>query len=68
MSLKAFHIFFIIVSILISIGFAVWVMMGGSGDQMTTGLLLMGWFSAFLSVGLVVYGVCFIRKVRTIII
>lgn len=68
MSLKAFHIFFILVSIVISLGFAAWVIMGGAGERTTLGLQVMGWFSAVLSIGLVVYGVFFIRKARSIII
>jgi len=68
MSLKAFHIFFILVAIFISIGFAAWVILGGAGDQTTPGMRFMGWFSAVLSVCLVFYGVNFIRKAKSIII
>ena len=68
MSLKAFHIFFIALAILISFGFAAWVFLGGAGDRGSTGLTLTGIASGVIGVGLIVYGIHFIRKARHIII
>ncbi len=69
MSLKAFHIFFIAMSILITLGFAAWVWMGGPSREASGGSLgIMAMGSAVLGLGLIVYGVYFIRKSRHIII
>lgn len=67
MSLKAFHIFFIIMSIVITLGFAAWVWFGASGDQKAS-LSFMAASSAVLGVGLIGYGFHFLRKSRDIII
>ena len=67
MSLKAFHIFFIFMSIVITLGFAAWGWFGASGDQRAS-LLIMASVSGLLGIGLIGYGVHFIRKSRDIII
>jgi hypothetical protein len=63
MSLKAFHIAFIIVSTVLAIGFGIWELKGyaTSDDvlQLTAGI-----GSLLAAAGLVVYGVRFMRKLK----
>jgi hypothetical protein len=59
MSLKAFHLFFIAVSILLSIGCAAWAFV----NEMT----VFGLGFALLGIVLVVYGINFIKKSKRII-
>jgi hypothetical protein len=63
MSLKAFHIFFIIVSILFAFGFGAWGLRahGAGRDGMILGLAVV---SLAAGLGLVVYLVAFVRKLR----
>jgi len=68
MSLKAFHIFFIAMSILITLGFAAWVLVGGGVGEQQSSLHLMAVFSGLLGIGLIGYGIHFVRKSRDIII
>ncbi len=63
MSLKAFHIFFIIVSTLLALGFGYWAIdafgRSGSGVYLTLGV------GSFIASGaLVWYGVWFLRKLK----
>jgi hypothetical protein len=60
MSLKGFHIVFIILSILLTAGFAYWSIANETAVPVGIG-------SAVLSVVLVVYGIFFIKKSRNII-
>ena len=60
MSLKAFHVFFIIVSILLAAGCAAW----GFVNQMTPGFT---WSCAAAAVALTVYSGYFIKKAKRII-
>ena len=63
MSLKAFHIFFIAVSILLAFGFGVW----GMVYHLTYGnvwYLLMGIASFVIGVILIFYGINFLRKLK----
>ena len=65
MNLKQFHVFFIVVSVLCTLGFAAWIffvaeMMGFWGKAA-------GVFSALLGVTLIVYGGWFLRKAKHII-
>lgn len=60
MSLKVFHVIFIILSILLAIVCAWWSFSNGVA-------LPFGIVSALTAVGLVIYGVWFVRKSRTII-
>jgi hypothetical protein len=60
MSLKAFHIFFIALSILLSIGCAVWAFAYGSEP-------VFGISSAVVAVILIVYGGYFLKKAKRII-
>lgn len=63
MSLKAFHIFFIAVSILLAFGFGVW----GMYYHLTYGnvwYLVMGIASLLVGVVLILYGINFLRKLK----
>jgi hypothetical protein len=63
MSLKAFHVFFIVVSILLLAGMAAW----GVNDHLTHGSptnLAMGAGSGVLSLGLLVYLRSFLKKLK----
>ena len=68
MSLKAFHIFFILMAILMSLGFAAWVFMMAPASAGSSGLSVMGGLSAVIGFALVPYGVFFVRKSRKIIV
>ena len=68
MSLKAFHIFFIVMSIVITLGFSAWVLFGGATGDQQASLSLMAGSSGLLGIGLIGYGVHFVRKSRDIII
>ena len=61
MSLKAFHILFIGLAILLSLGCAWW----GTANEVTP---IFTTSALFVAVGLVVYGISFIRKARKIIV
>ncbi len=63
MSLKAFHIFFIILSTLLAVAFGVWAVdaFGRSGSWVH---LALGVGSFIGSGGLVWYGVWFLRKLK----
>ena len=60
MSLKAFHIFFIIVSIVFAAGLSAWAFKTGASDAL-------GFVSGASSALLLAYGVAFLRKARSII-
>ena len=60
MSLKGFHIVFIILSILLTARFAYWSIVNDTAVPVGIG-------SAVLSVILVIYGIFFIKKSRNII-
>lgn len=63
MSLKAFHIFFIVLSVLLAFGFALWALgayrSGGPASMVGVGIA-----SALCGIGLILYGVRFLRKLR----
>jgi len=63
MSLKAFHVAFIFLSNLLTLGFGVWCLREASdtGDSMFT---LLGALSLMAFVGLLVYGAWFLKKMR----
>jgi hypothetical protein len=65
MSLKAFHLVFIVASVLLSVGFGVWGIreyaQGGPRSD-----LVMGLISIVFGVGLIVYGRYFLKKLRNI--
>jgi hypothetical protein len=60
MSLKAFHIFFITLSVLLATGCAVWGFVISSEP-------IFGYASAAVAIALVIYGISFVRKARRII-
>lgn len=63
MSLKAFHVFFIVVSSLLTLGFGVWAFRQYSIDGETVNLAL-GVGSLGSTVVLLVYGVWFLKKLK----
>ena len=60
MSLKAFHLFFILVSILFSAGMALWAFKTGASDGL-------GWGSSLAGLLMAVYCVRFVVKSKSII-
>lgn len=65
MSLKAFHIFFIVVSVLLTFGFGAWgLYIHFSEDNF--GYLAMGLVSLVLGIVLVIYGINFLQKLKHI--
>jgi len=60
MSLKAFHLFFILVSIVFSAGMGIWAFKTGASDGL-------GWGSCVAAVLMLVYGVMFFNKSKSII-
>jgi hypothetical protein len=63
MSLKAFHIFFIAVSILLAFGFGLWEIRAYT-DSGTVGRLIAGLLSFGVAVGLIIYGIHFLKKLK----
>ena len=61
MSLRAFHILFIILSALLAGGCAWWAFANGAG-------LAFGFISAAIAVSLIIYGVYFLKKTRKLIL
>lgn len=65
MSLKAFHVFFITLATLITLGFAGWsvqqVLYGAGASY-----LVMAIFGSLAGLGLPVYGVWFLKKTREV--
>jgi hypothetical protein len=63
MSLKAFHIFFICVSILLAAGFAAWEIKGfvAGGESIQ---LIAGIGSIAVGIGLSIYGIRFMKKLK----
>jgi hypothetical protein len=62
-SLKAFHVFFVIVSVLCALGFGAWAV----SDYLRTGkggVLAMGVLGFAAAVALVWYGLWFLRKLK----
>jgi hypothetical protein len=65
MSLKAFHLVFILASILLAFGFAAWSLLnffegGRKGD------LIYGVSSGLIGLGLIAYGVYVLKKLKNI--
>jgi len=61
MSLKQFHIVFIVMAVLSSLGFAAWAF---TRFQAESGVMLMGGISAVVALGLMIYGVWFLKKLK----
>jgi hypothetical protein len=66
MSLKAFHLVFIVASILLAIGFAVWSFMNYSSPQGNTSDLVVAIVSAAVALGLVGYEIYFLKKLKNV--
>jgi hypothetical protein len=65
MSLKAFHLIFIVASVLLTVAFGIWgINQYASGGPRSD--LLMGIVSLLMGIGLVVYGKYFLRKLKHI--
>ena len=65
MSLKAFHIVFIVASTLLAVFFAIWAF----NDYFASGAridLVYGAGSGIAAVGLVIYGIIFLKKLKHI--
>lgn len=63
MSLKAFHIVFISVSVILAFGFSLWALQSYFHDG-DIGLLIAALLSFIFGIGLIVYGVQFLRKLK----
>ena len=61
MSLKSFHVFFIVLAVFSSMGFARWAFTRG-GAELISGLGMMGIFSATMGCALAGYGLWFVLK------
>lgn len=65
MSLKAFHIVFIVLSILLAVGFGIWEIVSYA-ETTNSSQLVMGLVSFAIAAGLIVYGIRFVRKLRNV--
>jgi hypothetical protein len=66
MSLKAFHLVFIIASIALALGFSVWSLMNYHSPQGSVRDLVVGIGSALVAVGLVFYERYFLKKFKNV--
>jgi hypothetical protein len=65
MSLKAFHVFFVIVSVLCALGFGAWAI----ADYTRTGqgsVLVLGILGFAAALALIWYGLWFLRKLKNV--
>jgi len=65
MGLKGFHVIFIFCSIALSFGFALWARDMHDASQ-AYGYFLTACISALIGVGLIIYAVLFIKKVKAL--
>ena len=63
MSLKAFHIAFVILSVITTLGFGIWALREYTRLH-ASGALVMGLVSLVVSVALVIYGIKFMQKLK----
>jgi len=64
MSLKNFHIAFVSITVLFFSGLAAWcLLVNGLPDLYR----IMGWISVVCAVGMLVYGILFLKKTRNLI-
>lgn len=63
MSLKAFHILFIVLSVAVTLAFGIWALRESAASGQTA-IRTWGFISLAASVGLVVYGVAFLKKLK----
>jgi hypothetical protein len=66
MSLKAFHLVFIVASILLAVGFAVWSLLNYFSPGGSKWDLAMGAGSVVAAVGLVIYERYFLKKFKNV--
>ena len=66
MSLKAFHIVFVMVSTLLAAGFGFWCIRQSQGSDGSTGELALGIGSLVMAALLIWYGGYFLRKLKHI--
>ena len=66
MSLKHFHIVFIVLAVLSSLGFGAWALLSDVGVA-SSSIRITGWLSLVIGAGLAVYGVWFFRKSKHVI-
>ena len=66
MSLKAFHLIFIIAAILLAAGCAIWFWMSYSSPQRGAWDLVWAVASTLAGVGLIVYEVYFLKKLKNV--
>ncbi len=66
MSLKAFHIVFIVASTALATGFGAWAIRQYVTAQASAGMLALGIASLLLAGALVAYGKYFLRKLKDI--
>ncbi len=66
MGLKAFHIFFIVVSTMLCVGFGLWSIGNFSARSGGAASLAMGIGSFVCAIVLVCYGVWFLRKLKNV--
>jgi len=62
MSLKAFHIVFIVLSVALTLGFGVWAFTVKGLGADANGHRVWGVISFICCAGLLAYGICFFRK------
>ena len=65
MSIKAIHLIFIILSIVLSMGFGIWGL-GFACHEINRGYCLAGWIGILIAFGLGIYGWYFIKKMKTL--
>ena len=63
MSLKHFHIFFIMISVVMAAGFGFWCFLTDAGSAVA-GSTVMGAVSLVAAVGLVIYGIKFLKMLE----
>lgn len=64
MSLKNFHIAFIAIVVVSAWGFAAWCLLF---PELPSMFEIMGWLSLFGGLGLLIYGIRFLRKAKHVI-
>ena len=65
MSLKHFHIAFITISVMCTLGFAAWALLM---PNLTSDIRGLGWFSGILSLALGFYGFFFLKKLKQMVL
>jgi len=66
MSLKAFHLVFIIAAILLAAGFATWSLMNYAAPGGAVSDLVVGLVSAAIGLGLIGYEIYFLKKLKNV--